>query len=152
MRAFSTSDPNVYLDREGEGLLDKRACLRSFLVVLIHVFEFRMFTKRKKVALVVRSKENVHFLCSSAPPPFVYLGRHRCHSRDKMDQASPILHTASNQNWRSKLDSGKAWERGLGTLLSSSRQEGRKSSLHALFVDVLLPWESPRIRILHIAE
>ena len=41
---------------------------------------------------------------------YIYLGRHRRHSRDKMQPGlpPPFLHTASDQ----KLDGGKAWERG----------------------------------------
>ena len=47
--------------------------------------------------------------CDGGPlTPSVYLGRHGCHSRDKMEQTPPFLRTASDQ----KLDSGKAWEQG----------------------------------------
>ena len=48
-----------------------------------------MFAKRK-ISLLVRNKKRMCKMHLVPLPPSVYLGRHWCHSRGKIDQAFPI--------------------------------------------------------------
>ena len=55
----------------------------------IQELEFQMFAKRK-ISLLVRNKKRMCKMHLVPLPPSVYLGRHWCHSRGKIDQAFPI--------------------------------------------------------------
>ena len=100
------------VDREGEGsLIERTHFVHTFFVLNQEWYTFRFTNVRNSSALGRNCKIRSLPLSfdSGTLPLSLHLGRHWCHSCDKWYQVFP-LHFAYCK--RSKLDGGKAWERG----------------------------------------
>ena len=89
---YHMNDVSVYLGRQrgGEGFPIERTSLRPYLVVSAPSTGVSNVCEVKNVPLLVQNEERVremHSFDRGPLPASVYLGRHRHHSRDKMDQA-----------------------------------------------------------------
>ena len=133
---YHVNNISFYLGRQRGGGVPHRknelkASLRPYLVVSScpKHWSFECLWSKKLYRFWFKTNKRMHKMRSfdggslSLSPHFVYLGRHWCHSRDtkiiKCTRPSPsVLYTASNQ----KLDSGKAWERGLWCNLGQNFQ------------------------------
>ena len=109
---YHVNDVSVYLGRQKGGRvphqknkLEDLSC--SFYPKCLNICE------AKNVPLQVWNEERMRRMRSfsrGSLPPSVYLGRHRCHSRDKIYQAFPLCFAYCKQS--KKMDGGKAWEWG----------------------------------------
>ena len=97
------NDVSVYLGRPGrEGVLNQKNTFRTRVLCLDQYVLFFGFANTRILGLVqkLQGKASSSFFQLRTPPSSVYLGRHWCHSYNKMDLLPPILDTVSDQKLR----------------------------------------------------